>query len=225
MTRRPDCPPMEQMEAWLALDASDERRAHLDACPRCRANVAAYRAFMQGAETPLARADEADAALALAIERELAPARVTPADTRARRPWFAGLLEALAAPALRPAWSVAAVLVVAGGVWIATQKPAERMVRGTDSARIETLAPSLSGSGVELAWQRVSGADRYDVAFFALDLSDLAHADGLAEPRLMLHRDALPAGLVPSQKVLWQVIAYAGERELSRSVTQAVTLP
>jgi hypothetical protein len=71
----------------------------------------------------------------------------------------------------------------------------------------------------------VPGADRYEVSFFAQDLSDLAHAAPAREPRLVLAPDALPAGLRRGADVLWQVTARRGLAPLAVSETAPLRIP
>lgn len=239
MTRSQKCPAETVLPARHEA-GEPEVLAHVQDCPRCRALLAQHRAFLEGeagvapAAAPTAsQLAEADATLAAALEREMsggrapqaAPVsapRVAAAEPRAS--WW----QALFAPALRPTWGFAAVLIVAGGVYLGVRPGVERAeVRGDSpqAAAVTTLVPVAGDGVVTLAWEPVAGADGYDVVLLATDLSELGAPVHVTEPRLELRRDALPAGVTSGSKVLWQVTARIGERELSHSVAAECVAP
>ncbi len=233
MTRSQGCPAESALPA--RFDAGEpEVLAHVQGCPRCRALIAQHRAFLENEANPAptpAQLAAADAALAAALEREMsggrAPQQVTASPRSLADPPRASWWQALFAPALRPAWGFAAVLVVAGGLY-ATLRPVERAeVRGdaTQAEVVTTLAPVAGDGVVTLAWEPVAGADGYDVVLLATDLSELGAPLHVREPRLELRRDALPAGVTSGAKLLWQVTARIGERELSHSVAAECVAP
>jgi hypothetical protein len=210
--------------------------AHVQDCPRCRALLAQHRAFLEseaGAVAPTSsQLADADASLAAALEREMSggrasqPAAASPRTLVAepRASWW----QALFAPALRPAWGFAAVLVVAGGVYLSVRPDVQRgEVRGDSpvSTAVTTLAPVASEGVVTLSWEPVAGADRYDVVLLSQDLSELGEPVRVSEPMFVLRHDQLPAGVTAGTSLLWQVTARAGERELSHSVTAGFVAP
>lgn len=223
------CPSPDALVAWSESPAGDARREHVDQCPRCRTQLASYRAFMRGDEVPGARTAEADAQLADALAREIhgrtdaAPARRV---VEARRsPWAA--FAALFAPVRRPVWALAVVAIaVSGAWWFFPHAPSEPVMRGAGSAQmIVTPAPVRSGEALTLAWKPVEGADTYAVHFYGTDLSDLAELDAGPEQSLTLRRGELPTGLPAGTKVLWQVVAAHGHDVLASSRTQSIVLP
>lgn len=226
MTRPNGCPADE----LLTTEPDASLRAHLDSCARCRARVAQLRAFVAGAESPGARVADADAKLAAALDNAIFGAQPVPTPApMARRvadPPPPSFWASLFAPALRPAWGFAAVVIVAGGVWWATRPEiAEVRGDGVGPAAVETLTPVAGEHAVTLAWKPVREATRYEVVFLADDLSEMGPALPVTEPMLALRGDALPAGLRSGASALWIVTAWKGDVELSHSVATRVTLP
>jgi hypothetical protein len=188
-----------------------------------------------------ARLAEAEAHLLAELERELGvtiepPARV-PARTVADRPAGGGMREwfaRLVAPPLRPAFAVAAALVVIATAWIQFG-PAGRatspLLRGpstTDTTAgwdAHPAAAPMSRGRVRLTWKPAPGATHYAVVFLAGDLSEIARIADLESTELTLSPDALPAGLAPRSDVLWRVTAYTGSDEITRSTATPITLP
>ena len=192
----------------------------------------------EGADLP-----DAEARLLSALEKEIgvtiAPgARPGPAVARttpATGPGRGSLLDRLfgGTPLLRPALALAAVAVVAFGVW-SQVRPARE-----DGGRLRGPAASPSpgtwlalphsaslGDGrVRLAWSPAAHATGYAVVFLGEDLTELARVGDLRTVELVLERDDLPAGLHSGQVVLWRVTAVAGGDEIARSATSPLTLP
>lgn len=226
MTAPHECPSVEALAALAELSEGDARVQALAACPRCRARMLAYREFLTpGPAAAGARLDAARAALDAALARELgdAPAVVAPVRPVAapqRRSWF----EALFAPALRPAWGLALVAILAAGVWVA-QQPAPRILRGDDAPTVVTHDVEQRPGAAVLDWESVPGATRYEVRFYAQDLSDLATMDAGDARAFTLEAGALPQGLKSGEKVSWQVVALAGHDELARSRMESVVAP
>lgn len=236
MTRSREACPAEAVLPARHEAGDPEVLAHVQDCPRCRALLAQHRAFLEsdgGAVAPTgAQLADADAALAAALEREMsgghAPqgSAATPRTfvPEARPSWWQGLF----APALRPVWGVAVLVIVAGGIYLSVRPDVQRgEVRGdaSVSAEVKTLAPVASEGVVTLAWEPVAGADRYDVVLLSQDLSELGEPLRVTEPLCVIRHDQLPAGVTKGTPLLWQVTARAGERELSHSVTSAFVTP
>ena len=231
MNQSGSCPRTEELAGVLLAASDDERRAHVESCPRCRAQLAELRTFLEPGDVPLARVADAEAALAAAFDRDWRAAHpataapTTPLAPRVAQPSRPSIWEALFAPALRPAWSMAAVVVVAGGLWLALKPGEPSVVRGSVSTVVETLTPVASDGSLTLAWKPVEGADRYEVTFLDAELSELGAPVRVTEPRITLRRDSLSSGLASGASVMWQVSAWAGDRELVHSVAQGATLP
>ena len=218
----------EDLGAVAALadaGAADPRLAHLADCPRCRALLESYRDFVRGEPEPQANLADAHARLARALAAEIGAA--APAAPRALRPAAGprrGLLAALFAPALRPAWAVAAAVAIAAGVWVARPHGPVDVLRGPAAPTIETHVAAGAGS-VTLRWRRFGNASRYEVRFYATDLSDLTRVDAHGALELTLRHAAPPARLASGARVLWQVVAFAGDAELARSQTRSLIVP
>jgi len=217
-----ECIPVEALGTIATLPADDPRRRHAETCPRCRARLALFREFDSPSAPPAgARIDEADSALAAAIERELALPAPLPFPARAARPRPARGLGA----SLRPLWAAAAALILVAGAWVLLRPPAPAVMRGPVSRAELPVATHRGVDRLTLSWRAVPGASRYVVRFYATDLSDLASVDAGRADHLELRRGALPRPLAGGAKVLWQVMALAGGDRLAASRTQPVVLP
>ena len=245
---------IEQLAAILELPPDDPRRLELERSPRGRALLRTYRAFLAPGRAPAeADLENARASLHAMLDRELglgaAPStasRSEAATPAGPRPEVVGPAPAHAAaraprrswwwmPAPRLAFAMAALAVAVAGVWYVSRPPGPaapelrgHRVEGTGAPTVAlTLHPArtLAGGAVELSWEPVAGADRYQVAFFATDLTDLAHPAPTTEPRLVLAPGALPAGLSRASSVLWQVTARRGSEPLAVSETAPLRLP
>lgn len=186
-----------------------------------------------------ARVAEAEARLTALLEQELGvsigqqtPAR-GPAPTRRAERGGGGWLETLLRPSLRPAWGLAAAVIVAGGVWLAatTRQEREPVMRGPSATTPEgglaatvTASPQEDGS-IRLEWTATPEADRYVVVFLSPELVEVARVSDLRATRLELRSDALPAGLTPRARLLVRVLALRGADEVTRSRSMSVTLP
>lgn len=224
----------EDLGELAALPPDDPRRRAVEATARGRAMLLAYREFVAPADTPAgARPSEADAILATALAREIGEPVRSGGDRTLRsveESVWTRLIRSLSAPAMRPAYALAALLIVSGGLWTmwksSGRAPATHL-RGEAAHAAIALSPpqTLAAGAIELGWQPVAGATSYEVAFFAPDLTELGHTGPLAEPRLVLEPGALPAGLHPGADVLWQVTARSGADAIGQSRTTLIRLP
>ena len=134
----------------------------------------------------------------------------------------------MTAPVLRPAWGVAAavILVIAARqIWTATPRaPQELTLRGTETEIVTPPLASelraLENGGFLLSWQRVEGAVEYRVIIYAPDLSELITLDAAGASSLQLDPAAFPALAEQDGELLWRVLALGGGDELSRSGLQ-----
>jgi hypothetical protein len=126
--------------------------------PGARAYLRAREDFVAGGEPPAgARMHEAERRLGEALERELGVklggdlgASVAPAAGAGRARPAGGFLDALLGPRLRPAFALALVVIVAGGVWLATsgrRATEPSVMRGTEpvtpGVELTTVARTL----------------------------------------------------------------------------------
>lgn len=223
------------------LDETDPRRVEAMRSPRTRALLATYQDFLeQPPAEPLPGANllDADRRLAEALDRELAlPAAVVgepgAATTEPRRALKdeprRGLLELLFAPALRPAFALAAVVLVAGAVWMGTSQrrtPAdEPVMRGDAAGSFRAQIQSQAEGRATLTWTTVTGADHYELRFYAQDLSERGRVDLGPETRVELLAGQLPVGLLSGEVMLWQAFAMKGQDVLAESPTATIRLP
>ncbi len=167
-----DCIPIERFEEILALPPRDPMRLHLDDCPRCRARMTAFRAFLDPEPIPEgARVDDARRVLTAVIARE-ASRSVRQGQSKGRLgffDWFTGA-------AWRPALAMAVLLIAAliGGRIVTDDGGVRQPVlRGgsESSAPAPPAASYLSDGSLHLRWQPMEGAESYRVVFYALDLA------------------------------------------------------
>jgi hypothetical protein len=216
------CLDMAQLAAVDWLPADDPRRRHLADCARCRARLAAYRAFEsppglpEGADLP-----DAEARLGAFLQQEIGVGE-EPARPR-RRDWR------------RPLLALAAVLVVAVGLTLVTDDgegpPRTPILRGDEEAvrqggvRAGALAAAseVDADGrVVLSWSAVGDADTYRVVLYGADLSELDSFDAGPATSLTLDPADLPAA---EAGLVWTVIALRAGDEVLRSPARVLALP
>jgi hypothetical protein len=224
-----DCIAEDALGEVLLLPAGDPRRAHVESCPRCRALVVSYQGFVEPAAEDAAiyggaerrRLDETRERMFAGTAPGTggtAPAsrRIVPAP---RAPWWSRAF----APALRPAWALAAVAVVVGAV-VLWPRPVlrgpEPIVRGTADRPLALTEPApLRNGGVRLAWRPFPGAQRYEVRFYSTALSALGRFDAGSDTGASLTLGDLPAAYRSRELILYRVAAMLGQDELALSAT------
>jgi hypothetical protein len=222
------CLAAEEIAEVLSLGAGHPRRRHLDECPRCRALVTAYHDFLEPAAVPEgARPAEAGTwlseELARAIGSSSPPARPARGQSLLQR-----VGDFFAAPALRPVWAAAAVVVVAGVVLTTLQlRPeGEPVLRGERPAAL-ALEPAQPGpaASLRLRWQPLEGADSYQVRVYSTGLEELARLEPVANPEMVLRREQLPPGIAPGATLLWRVAALRGGDDVALSPVGRLRAP
>jgi len=226
----------EEFARLLALSPDHPDRRRVEDDPRFDSWRRMLRAFETGEAQELSASElrDADRSLALRLEREIGVAadpravRAAGGDaarTEARRSREArpGAGWSWLFPRWAPAMALAAVAVVAGGVWINSARQTERVVRGEAGAL--TLTQREIRGGRELTWSAVPGADEYRVVFFGSDLRERARVEHLTAPALVLRPEALPSGLERGAEVAAQVTALRAGNPVAESRTITLTLP
>lgn len=221
------CIPIEELARVRELPAGAPERAHVDACPRCRASLLALEEFEHADERLPAEAGAAGARAKLdALIETLTTAPAPASRSRESAGWLQRLF---APPAVRFAAGFAIVALIAASAWLVLRPPGggtapgERIVRGEAAPSGEARLETVTG-GWALTWPAVAGAETYDVVFLDADLHELARVPAVAGTRLALERDALPAGLSPGATVLVEVDAMAGGGVLFASVPVPIVL-
>ncbi len=143
-----------------------------------------------------------------------------PAPRRAGPGWLARLFSP---PALRFAGGIAVLAIVAASAWLLARGPSERLERGATRPANAAVVRAFDG-GWRVTWPAVAGADAYDVVFLSADLRELARVRDVRDTQLTLHRDALPAGIVPGTPLLVEVDARNGGQLLQLTDPTPVTL-
>lgn len=230
MNDRPFSP--EEFVRLLALPEDDPERRQAEASGK----LDAWRRMLREFEEPgpgEATAGElagADAALGRHVESMLG----TPAGGHRSAPRAAGpgLLAWLASiwsrPALRPAFALAALVIVGGaGWWLAGERVGrgERAVRGVAPEAAIVVEARATPGALDLTWGPVAGAERYRVRFYGPSLSELDRRDDVTEPHLRLEPGTLPRGTASGQEILVEVVALRGGDAIAVSAPKAVRLP
>lgn len=208
------CIDAEALDAVMSLPESDLRRAHLRECPRCHALAESYAMFLAPADTRAAQADDADRAFD-ALRAQLLAGSSASAPALRRSTWHEWF-----APALRPAWALAALTILAGGALLLPRLQSSapsHVLRGADSAAMALVAPAAQDGGVKLAWKAFATADDYTVVFYSPALEELARIDAGAQPIIVVPAARLPKAYVQGGAVLYRVVANRGGDEVARS--------
>ncbi len=219
------------------LDDSDPRLAHARICPRCRSLLIAVRSFQEAHDAPPgACPDEADRRLAAVVAQELDRWEGQPGASEQSAPHRpsagrGGAWSKLWAPALRPAWGIAALAVIALGVAVLQPGPPDeeaiRGERGQPSVGPELLPVTRPDpESILFQWRAVADADRYEVRFFDpglnLLLTQPAGTDTLLRVPAERLRTASPAA---GKRLLWQVVALRHGDHISVSPPGGFELP
>lgn len=212
--RNSECIEPEALDALLALSEGDPRRAHLRDCPRCHALAESYALFLSPSDSQTSDADDADRAFdALRAQLLAGSDAAAPAHRRSTwRDWFA--------PALRPAWALAALtIVIASAVLLPRlQSPApSHVMRGAGESAMALAAPVTEANGIHLAWKPFAGADAYVVVIYSASLEELARIDAGAQVQMRVPAASLPEGYAKGDALLYRVLASRGGDEVARS--------
>jgi hypothetical protein len=139
-----------------------------------------------------------------------------------------GFLDILFGPRLRPALALAAVVIVAGAVWLSTANRRggeEPVMRGDVTAgELRATAVAVEPGTARLEWTPSAIADGYALVFLAPDLTEIARVP-VSEARFELKAAMLPGGLTSGTSVLWRVVALHGGDEIARSRTATLVVP
>lgn len=224
------CFRIEDLAGIAKLTADDPRRAHLSRCPRCRARLAAFEAFMLNDDLPgEADPQDAETRLTAALQREIFGDEDLPAEQATRyaatRPSrWQQFLRALTTPALRPVWGVAAalLLVVVVHEALLSDRPrvAPMVLRGEEGSPTETVAATAirePDGDIVISWTVFPESDRCEIAFYGGNLAEIGRLDGGSGTELRISPGDLPlkAG---RPGLFWRVIYLRGGDDVAQSV-------
>ena len=225
------CYEIEDLDDLVAAVRQGTGPKHLDACPKCRALLASYRAFVDPPDVPGgSNVRVASEGLRLRVIANFPPGEGHTAETgseTARRPWLR-----IGIPWLRPVWAAGLVVLVAFAFWEiglnANRSLPSHVLRGdgaTESAIVQVLAPrDAADGGTVFSWRAVPGADAYAVVFYRADLSEVGRRQVAADTMLVVPAAELTA-LTAGEPIYWQLVALKSGAEIGRSTPRALALP
>ena len=212
------CIETERIAGVLALPDDHPERKHAESCPRCRALVDSYRAFIDAEPVEGSGLEQVRGVLDAHIASE---ARRWMPDARpARAVWWRTLL--------RPAPLLAAGMVVIAAAWWFTRSPEESITRGNAPQAqgfVASAAQVRGDGGIELSWTASPGADRYRVRIYGPDLHDLYLSEDVTGTSLVVPSAALSADLPRPVDLTWEVQARSGADILTVSTPGSIHLP
>ena len=231
MTER--CHPLESLAVIGQLAPGDPRRAHLDDCPRCRARLVAYRAFMVGdLPTDLGLDPSilgaARSQLDAAVAREIYGTDHRPAARIGLRARLVGL----AAKSWRPVLAAAAVLVLVFGLKT-NQVPldlplpslgTESLLRGTvERSQIDhplRVEPGPDEDTWHLAWEPPERTTASTVVLYDTDLAEVARLDAGEADKFLLESKMIST---PESVAFVRGVFAANGDEIGRSQARTLT--
>ncbi len=227
------CHPHETLAAISELAPGDLRRTHLDGCPRCRARLVAYRAFMagdlpSGLDLDPSILGAARSQLDAVMTREIYGTDLLPAG----RSGLHTRLVNLAAKSWRPALAAAAVLVLVFGLKT-NQVPlnlplpspgTESLLRGTVE-RSQTDYPLRVEPGPDkgtwhLAWEAPERTTASAVVLYDTDLAEVARLDAGEAEEFLLQSEMIST---PQSIAFVRVVFAVNGDEIGRSQARTLT--
>ena len=236
MTER--CFSPDDLDRAARLRSDEPGWDHIATCPRCRANIIAYRAFSAPGEIPVeADLPVARTHLSRALDRvvyggEVIAAEVTPdADGRSgsaarrggqhHRVW-------------RPALALAAVLCLAVGLelnrrtdfWSPPSGGNEQILRGDPASQQEVFAlrvvPGPDEDSLRLEWDTPAKTDASQVVLFNEGLEVLVRFDTGPATYLVLRSSEVPAA---DEVSFARVVFFQGGDEIASGQVRTLELP
>ncbi len=201
LRRAENCLPLERLGETLTAP----EREHLGLCVRCQTEMRLWEEFRNGDTT----AEERETVQAIAGQLSRSANVVSIGSWRNRR------LLAVAA---------VVVLVAAIGYVVQNREPsigvaiAERETYRSASVRAIAPTGDLTQAPIELRWEPVAGATRYDLQVAEVDRTILWRVSS-REPRVALPA-AVIAQFVPGKTILWDVTALRDATVMAESGTQ-----
>lgn len=212
-TLRPDheCLSVEQIGRFADGAMTSRERAsaeaHIGRCATCQSELALLQAF----STTTVRDEEADAVregVAALRRRESEIFGDTRAAKSSRREWIPWAR-------LRPAFTVAAVLLIAGTSYYLLNSTAPRLPSEVGPGREVTRSLAVTVRGPvgdqvvvpeRLEWNPVSGAVRYRVRLMEVDGRELYSVESTGDTVTL--PESIRVQIVPAKTVLWDVTAF-----------------
>lgn len=228
------CQTHEMLAAVSELAADDPRRAHLDSCPRCRARLIAYRAFLAGdlpteLDSDLSNLAAARNQIDKAVAQEIYGTDRGPA---AAGGGYRGRWGNFAATAWRPTLALAAVLVLAFGLKTSQVVPdlplpspdAAPVLRGTvERSQFDhplQVEPGLDHGSWLLAWEPPERTSTSTIVLYDTDLAEVARFDAGQAKSFLIQSEMIPA---PEQIAFLRVVFDANGDEIGRSRARIFT--
>jgi hypothetical protein len=194
--------------ARLGEELTAEEREHVDACVRCRSELALFREVTSEESSPESQW------IAEELQRRSGGQAILP--VRDRRDRLSSTFYAIAA---------ALALVIGIGAWMQVREASIDVPMGPGmyrSVQVEVIAPvgAITRPPNELRWKPVPQASRYHVQILEVDATHV-WSTSTTDTHVVLPPDVV-ARFAPGKLLLWDVTAYRGNEELATSETQNV---
>jgi hypothetical protein len=228
------CVEIEDLGTIAQLAPDTALRREIDECPRCRALLASYLAFLVAQPSPGSRPGDADELLETFIRQHVEG--VEPERSGREERADGGIESEVPPPAaprrssFRLLWprlaplAAAVVLVVAVALWSPWSSDTPSGVeRGEQTAEGLRLGDAtVAGGAIALSWTSHPEATDYRVVLYDERLSEIARFGPIEQTHLSVALDELPG--VRGQ-IVWRVFALQRGDEIARSSPGYVEVP
>ncbi|HET6348777.1 MAG TPA: hypothetical protein VFH88_06795 [Candidatus Krumholzibacteria bacterium] len=212
------CIDAERIADVESLPEGHPMRQHVAECPRCQSLWLSYQSFMQPDVAGASNLDGARRSLAETIRSR---AEAADAMTSSRKP-----VQKVSRWWLRPALvtAAAALLIVVAVSLLRNNSPEQPMLRGGSETQWSLQTPEVSDNSMLFAWNRIPGADRYQIEIFDDALNTVFRSAALKSSTATVPRAVL--GDLPSGSFLsWHVNALKGGDVISTSPPSTLNIP
>ncbi len=215
------CIALQEFEKLLNAQSDDPGFQHLKECPRCRADFAAYRSFMEG-NSDLGDQLREDQLAAVLRQTVLGQEQSAENGFVLLKKKKQGISKSMT----RNLLALAAVLAVFFS-FNYFQTPAGDPVvhlRGNSDPATSLLNPqTLSlGEGIQISWSPIEGADHYQVEILSTGFKVLEKMDISSVTQVAITLEQQNLWKKSSPTLLWRVVALQGRQVIVQSPARAL---
>lgn len=227
------CPDVKDL-AQARLERDGSLRPHLERCPRCRALLASYEAFLREGDIPGTKTADARVRMMGALEQAMDQGGLGRVARHRDGGGLLRLVRGLFEGAYRPivaTGAVAAAVLITAGVLL-MDRGAERggpgLLRGSEPTEDRLGATVTVSAGEHVArfvWRRYPEADAYALSFLDANLAPVGRIEALADTAIAVPFAALPGGGKSGTVLLWRIAALQDGDEVARSAAAGLRIP